>query len=230
MTKNDDMGGTSTLSVRTEGKITTVSGPQGCGKTTWIRAAMNADVTAGMHSVLWDRQTDHPDKLEVFKSDRSIDYIYIEDCRPVNCRFRLMDEGKYYPKSACNSCGRTVFDGLGDKCPEGATTYNFETCPDANVTDGLTITVQPADGSPPLDLGQPVPAEEVAMSGGARFMEKDPVKKKKGYRWPGVVVSRFKNLDGDVRYVVQCVHPVVYGALHIFSDADLEWRDPEDLG
>jgi hypothetical protein len=38
------------------------------------------------------------------------------DTRPADCRFRLKDEGKPYPRSSCPACGRTVTTGLGNKC------------------------------------------------------------------------------------------------------------------
>lgn len=36
--------------------------------------------------------------------------------RPRNCRFRLQDEGKPYPRSSCQECGRTITTGLGTSC------------------------------------------------------------------------------------------------------------------
>lgn len=39
-----------------------------------------------------------------------------DDPRPANCRFRLMDEGKEYPRSRCNGCGRSITTGLGRRC------------------------------------------------------------------------------------------------------------------
>jgi hypothetical protein len=38
------------------------------------------------------------------------------DMRPADCRFRLADEGKAYPKSSCTACGRSVATGLGRSC------------------------------------------------------------------------------------------------------------------
>lgn len=38
------------------------------------------------------------------------------DERPANGRFRLQDEGKAYPRSSCQACGRTVITGLGNSC------------------------------------------------------------------------------------------------------------------
>lgn len=42
------------------------------------------------------------------------------DTRPALCRFRLVDEGKPYPKSACNACGKTITTGIGKSCQLGA--------------------------------------------------------------------------------------------------------------
>lgn len=38
------------------------------------------------------------------------------DKRPANCRFRLQDEGKPYPRSSCTACGKSVATGLGSHC------------------------------------------------------------------------------------------------------------------
>lgn len=50
------------------------------------------------------------------------------------------------------------------------------------------------------------------------------VEKIRGYKWPGVVVSQFYNINGDKRYVVECTVPEVEGALHIYSEQDLKRR------
>lgn len=42
------------------------------------------------------------------------------DTRPKNCRQRLQDEGKAYPRSGCEACRRSVFQGLGEHCTLGA--------------------------------------------------------------------------------------------------------------
>lgn len=51
------------------------------------------------------------------------------------------------------------------------------------------------------------------------------VQKRKGYRWPGVIVMRGHTLRGKARYVVECTTPEVRGALHIYSAADLKRRN-----
>jgi hypothetical protein len=38
------------------------------------------------------------------------------DKRPANCRFRLRDEGKAYPRSGCAACKASIMSGLGNKC------------------------------------------------------------------------------------------------------------------
>lgn len=46
------------------------------------------------------------------------------DLRPKDCRFRLRDENKPYPKSSCGACGKTITTGLRTRCtatPEAAT-------------------------------------------------------------------------------------------------------------
>lgn len=40
----------------------------------------------------------------------------MEDTRPENCRFRLQDEGKSYPRSSCQYCGKNISTGLGTHC------------------------------------------------------------------------------------------------------------------
>lgn len=39
------------------------------------------------------------------------------DNRPKNCRNRLKEEGKAYPKSSCPACGATLATGLGECLP-----------------------------------------------------------------------------------------------------------------
>jgi hypothetical protein len=55
-----------------------------------------------------------------------------------------------------------------------------------------------------------------------KFKIGDKVHKIKGYKWPGVIVSRFQTLDGFVRYVVECTVPEVAGALHIYNGSEIE--------
>jgi hypothetical protein len=49
------------------------------------------------------------------------------------------------------------------------------------------------------------------------FKEGDVVEKSEGYKWPGVIVSAFRTLNGEWRFVVECTAPGVLGALHIYS-------------
>lgn len=49
----------------------------------------------------------------------------------------------------------------------------------------------------------------------------DNVQKRRGYRLPGIIVSKFKNLKGDTRFVVECTVEEVTGLLHIYSEKDL---------
>lgn len=58
----------------------------------------------------------------------------------------------------------------------------------------------------------------------AKFKVGDMVQKVKGYKFPGVVVSVFLTLSGQVRYVVECTAHEVEGCLHIFSERDLDDR------
>jgi hypothetical protein len=60
---------------------------------------------------------------------------------------------------------------------------------------------------------------------GRYFVVGDKVRKVKGYSWPGIVVSVFKTLGGQWRYVVECTVPEVAGALHIYNGEQLELLD-----
>lgn len=53
----------------------------------------------------------------------------------------------------------------------------------------------------------------------------DRVEKRRGYRYPGVVVARFRSLDGCPRYVVEADHEDFRGMLHIFSPEQLVKRE-----
>jgi hypothetical protein len=44
----------------------------------------------------------------------------VTDTRPENCRHRLQDENKPYPRSGCAACGKTVMTGLGRECSYAA--------------------------------------------------------------------------------------------------------------
>lgn len=41
-----------------------------------------------------------------------------DDPPPANCRHRLQDEGKSYPRSSCQACGANIMTGLGLACPK----------------------------------------------------------------------------------------------------------------
>lgn len=56
----------------------------------------------------------------------------------------------------------------------------------------------------------------------SKFKVKDQVQKISGYKWPGEVVSTFTTIKGEQRYVVECTTPEVAGALHIYSETQLE--------
>lgn len=49
----------------------------------------------------------------------------------------------------------------------------------------------------------------------------DLVENKRGYKFPGEVVSVFETLNGDLRYVVECTAEGAKGCLHIYSAKDL---------
>jgi hypothetical protein len=56
-----------------------------------------------------------------------------------------------------------------------------------------------------------------------KFNVGDKVKKVRGYKYPGVVVSAFVKSDGVTpRYVVECIGEGCEGMLHIFSETQLE--------
>lgn len=45
------------------------------------------------------------------------------DTRPTNCRHRLHEEGKAYPRSNCQACGKNIFTGLGNVCEKDGRTH-----------------------------------------------------------------------------------------------------------
>jgi hypothetical protein len=53
----------------------------------------------------------------------------------------------------------------------------------------------------------------------------DKVEKVVGYRFPGVILSGFRKLNGDQRYAVECTAPDVEGVIHIFAEGDLKLTD-----
>lgn len=55
-----------------------------------------------------------------------------------------------------------------------------------------------------------------------KFTQGDFVNKKDGYKFPGIVVSVFKNLNNQTRYVVECTSDDVKGCLHVFNEDQLE--------
>ena len=60
------------------------------------------------------------------------------------------------------------------------------------------------------------------MSSLYKFKKGDRTIKKAGYRFPGVIVSRFCTTSGKPRYVVECTASGARGCLHIFSGDQLE--------
>jgi hypothetical protein len=52
----------------------------------------------------------------------------------------------------------------------------------------------------------------------------DRVQKRRGYKWPGIIVAVFETLEGEMRVVVECTVPEVAGALHIYSPDQLEMQ------
>jgi len=51
----------------------------------------------------------------------------------------------------------------------------------------------------------------------------DRVEKVSGYKYPGIIVARFNKLNSiEIRLVVECTEPTVYGMLHIFREGQLK--------
>lgn len=69
----------------------------------------------------------------------------VGDMRPHNCRFRLQDEGKAYPRSSCSACKKTIMTGLDKNCthptPAPSTEQKGEAVahPLASWPDGLPL-------------------------------------------------------------------------------------------
>jgi hypothetical protein len=66
---------------------------------------------------------------------------------------------------------------------------------------------------------------EDEMGDDIHFHIHQKVQKCNGYLFPGIVVSIFRTLDGQIRYVVEADDPQFRGMLHIFSDNQLEARE-----
>ena len=50
----------------------------------------------------------------------------------------------------------------------------------------------------------------------------DRVVKVSGYRWPGIVVVKFRTTKGELRFVVECTASACKGALHIYNEQQLK--------
>ena len=51
----------------------------------------------------------------------------------------------------------------------------------------------------------------------------DKVEKISGYKYPGIVVAKFKTIDNmKERFVVECTESAVSGMLHIFREGQLK--------
>jgi hypothetical protein len=55
------------------------------------------------------------------------------------------------------------------------------------------------------------------------------VRKKTGYRYPGMIMAKFTNRSGATRYVVEAIHPDFNGMLHIYNGAQLERDRDTDM-
>lgn len=58
-----------------------------------------------------------------------------------------------------------------------------------------------------------------------KFAVGDLVKKKKGYQFPGMIVSCFINSNYEIRYVVEATDENFKYMLHIFNEDQLEIRN-----
>lgn len=72
----------------------------------------------------------------------------------------------------------------------------------------------------PCDNYTPKPKEKIKklLKPSYKFRVGNKVIKAKGYEFPGVIVSRFTNTLGDIRYVVEMDR---YHLLHIFNEQQL---------
>ena len=67
------------------------------------------------------------------------------------------------------------------------------------------------------------------MSTIPKFSVNSYVHKKTGYKYPGQVMSVFRNRKGELRYVVEAIHPDFEGMLHIFNEDQLVSTNEELL-
>lgn len=123
----------------------------------------------------------------------------VVDHRPVNCRFRLQDEGKPYPRSGCASCGATVTTGLGRVCPY--------------VRSGVVT-------SSPIEVGRrDWPAD-------ARYQYGDMVsvirKRDDSPRWEGFVVGWYEPTPAGKKHFGYNVEQRGTGQVHVYSEAALQ--------
>jgi hypothetical protein len=87
------------------------------------------------------------------------------DTRPPNCRFRLRDEGKAYPRSGCLGCGKTITTGLGTECSIAAapsTVEQFERQIDADAAEWDTATKKYLDAQ--VTLANAINASDLSES------------------------------------------------------------------
>lgn len=76
----------------------------------------------------------------------------------------------------------------------------------------------------PKTAEAPAPvAEEPKKQPRFKFKKDDPVKRaNSSYLFPGVVVSAYRTLAGEPRYVVECTAKAAAGLQHIFNGDQLE--------
>lgn len=65
-------------------------------------------------------------------------------------------------------------------------------------------------------------ATSILPSEPPKFSHGDRVKKVKGYKFPGIVVSVFRTMKYEERYVVEATGDEYKGILHIFNADQLE--------
>lgn len=117
------------------------------------------------------------------------------DTRPENCRQRLIDEGKAYPKSGCTACGMSVFTpGFGSACQSGGVALvsrepsqqvrycidklNEQIAPAQAVVDGvcaaLELVIPQIEALETLANAPPAPKEEIKLGAIVHLRTKGP--------------------------------------------------------
>lgn len=86
------------------------------------------------------------------------------DTRPAECRFRLQDEAKPYPRSSCRACGKNIKTGLGTTCTVPPMMQPDIAPPQSDATPIDHVAALLAQGWTKRDDGTLVPPDPLACA------------------------------------------------------------------